>query len=144
MMVYNGGKWKNWIGVAIVSGLLVGCSSEPAKLVTHAVEGRVVNGKSPISHATVVLHPVQEFQGESIRPRGQTDADGKFRLTTYTQNDGAPSGEYRVTIQKWTTEKPEEGPQNRLSNKLSKPETSGLTATIQEGENKLDDFKISK
>ncbi|MBX3420915.1 MAG: carboxypeptidase regulatory-like domain-containing protein [Pirellulaceae bacterium] len=101
-------------------------------------------GKTPIRDATVVLHPVTELSDEAIRPRALTDADGKFRLTTYKQHDGAPAGEYRVTIQKWTTDKPDEGPKNRLNPKLAVPETSGLTATIQDGENKLQDFKISK
>jgi hypothetical protein len=33
-----------------------------------------------------------------VRPKGKTGADGKCVLGTYTQNDRAPIGKYKVTV----------------------------------------------
>jgi hypothetical protein len=38
------------------------------------------------------------------KPVGRVAEDGEFRLTTYREEDGAPSGEYAVTIL-WPGEK---------------------------------------
>ena len=68
--------------------------------------------------------------------------DGSFVLGTYGKEDGAPPGEYRVSVQ-WLvqTQKIEtEGnplPRNLLPARYGNFETSGLDVQIQQGENVL-------
>ena len=58
------------------------------------VEGVVTLDGKPLSGTTVSFMPT----GEGRPATGQTDADGKFRLTTFTTYDGALPGEYKVVI----------------------------------------------
>jgi hypothetical protein len=110
-----------------------GCSNSESRLPTFAVTGQVLQNNKPVPNATVVLHPVN---GDSTtKPRGKTDAQGNFKLTTYDLEDGAPSGEYLVTVEQWLTTNPEEGPKNRLPSKFSKPESSLLTAKVDNNPN---------
>ena len=67
------------------------------------------------------------------------EADGTFTLSTYTANDGAPQGEYLVTVV-WP-DPPRDargrpGP-NRLPERYAQPETSGLRARVADGPNEF-------
>lgn len=120
----------------------VGCQKSDERIATFPVTGKVLKNGNPINYATVVFHPVNAIDESSGKPRGVTDPDGTFTLTTYDGNDGAPAGDYQVTIQQWLTEKPEEGPKNQLKEKFSDPKTSQLTATISEGSNNALTFSV--
>ena len=85
-----------WLAVAILAVLLSSCARNTRKPV-YPVHGQVlVNGK-PAAGATVFFFPV-ESDPDAIAPYGVLDADGSFSLTTYLTFDGAPAGEYVVTI----------------------------------------------
>ncbi|MBS0262543.1 MAG: carboxypeptidase regulatory-like domain-containing protein [Planctomycetes bacterium] len=60
------------------------------------VQGRLLIGGKPAAGANVVLHPVDPHVVS--RSVGLTDADGSFRLMTYKTGDGAPVGNYVVTL----------------------------------------------
>jgi hypothetical protein len=67
------------------------------------------------------------------------EADGTFALSTYTANDGAPAGEYAVTVVWWkplvdANGKP--GP-NLLPERYARPETTPLRATVKAGTNEV-------
>ena len=55
----------------------------------------LVEGK-PAEGVQVFFHPLDASQ-RGI-PRGVTDAEGRFQLRTYHDGDGAPAGEYTVTV----------------------------------------------
>jgi len=120
----------------------VGCQKNDARIATFPVSGKVLKNGNPINYATVVFHPLNASDESSGNPRGVTNPDGTFTLTTYDGNDGAPAGDYQVTIQQWLTEKPEEGPKNQLKPKYSDPKTSQLTAKISEGNNAPITFSV--
>jgi hypothetical protein len=64
------------------------------------VTGRVLlNGKA-VPHAFVVFHPVV-LDSANVRPHAQADGNGSFLLSTYDDRDGAPAGEYRITVQQY-------------------------------------------
>jgi tetratricopeptide (TPR) repeat protein len=111
--------------------------------------GRALLGGKPMPGALIVLEPVWTKDPAFPRPRATVKEDGSFVLGTYKKEDGAPAGEYRVSVQ-WLlkTKKQEvEGgalPVNVLPSRYSKFETSGLTAVIQAGDNNIPAFQINR
>jgi len=98
----------------------------------------------PLEGALVLYHPVS---GDTSS-YGTTDADGRFLLTTFGDNDGAPEGSYKVVVTKFEYEvkptafdSPDEKavariPKPMLPTKYSKQETTDLTANVSaDGEN---------
>jgi hypothetical protein len=125
--------------VALLAVGVTSCGKADGRKPTFPVTGKVLlpDGK-PAEHASVVLHPVGEDGQDVPKPRGKVAADGSFSLTTYDAADGAPAGEYRVTVELWrTTGRGDEGPTNRLKPRYANPESSGLTATINPGPTEL-------
>jgi len=69
-------------------------SAEPT---LYAVEGKVlVNGK-PAENVNVAFHPL-DGDRNLFCPVGRTNGKGIFHLTTRYDADGAPAGEYSVTL----------------------------------------------
>lgn len=129
------------IGVLTAAIAGVGCSTRPAnRPATYAVSGVVQASGSPVEGATVC------FQGKEQGARsatGLTDAQGRYRLTTFTRGDGAPPGDYRVIVFKYKETPtvvaegeyspptgPEPPPQHELPPKYATANTSGLEATV--------------
>jgi hypothetical protein len=79
---------------AAVLGAL-GCSGPDRT--AYPVEFQVLVGGKPAAGATVVLHPVDPAPHPD-RPTGKADETGTVRLSTFAANDGAPAGEYVVTV----------------------------------------------
>jgi hypothetical protein len=87
--------------VALVAfvALTPGCGSNGRRPV-YPVHGTVLDSKDkPAAGAMVFFHPIETVEGELIKPLGYVQEDGTFALTTYTKDDGAPQGEYSVTIE---------------------------------------------
>src|SRR5262249_30955515 len=115
------------------------------QLSVHAVTGKVLFDGTPPEGATVTLHPVDRSM--TLRPRGFVGADGTFKVTTYLPNDGAPSGQYKLTVE-WR--KPVEvrgemtpGP-NVIPERYGKPETSRVEVTVGWGSNEIPPVEIGK
>src|SRR5215213_2423454 len=82
-----------------------GCSKSKDlnRLPVFPVNGRLsVKGQTP-SGAFVVLHPKKGTaiapNGEVVRPRAVVKPDGSFAFGSYDSSDGAPSGDYSVTVE---------------------------------------------
>jgi hypothetical protein len=113
------------------------------------VSGRVLVNGQPASQAVVMLYETNEAPLDAtagvIRPQGWTDSDGRFTLTSspHTMNDGAPAGEYRVTVT-WPAHRSGFGMgPDKLGGKYAKAESSGLTVRIEEKKNALAPFELS-
>ena len=127
--------------------LLSGCQgTESSSALPY--EGEVkINGK-PISGAMVVFHS-KNTGDQMVSPSGTTDGTGKFRLTSNKEFDGAPAGDYAVTI---TWFKPvttgnkvreEDGiVRNYLPAYLANPQTSGLVASVQKDLSQTKSFDL--
>ena len=64
----------------------LGCSNEHPEL--RGVSGLVTYNDAPVADATVAF-----YSDNSMRmATGRTDAEGRFSLTSFEANDGAPSG----------------------------------------------------
>jgi len=121
--------------------LFVGCSRSD-RVVTTPVEGKVLgqDGK-PLERATVVLHPT-DTSAKFPKPRGTTDAQGLFQLSTYDTADGAPVGKYKVTIEQWYRDTPDQAPTNHLTPQMASESTSGIEIQLSKGPNVLEPFKV--
>lgn len=123
---------------------LVGCGSKGPTL--YPVKGKVVgaDGK-PLEHATVVFHPVAATDPNLSKPRAKVAADGSFSLSTVGTDDGAPPGEYKVTVEQWLAgPRSDDPPANRLPTKYASPDQSGLTATVGSGPTELQPFVVKR
>jgi hypothetical protein len=105
------------------------------------VEGTVTFRGKPVKGALVALHPLgAAHRAAAPNPRATVQDDGRFRLSTYTHDDGAPEGDYVVTVQWFRTVNRlgDMGPgPNVLPPKYAKPESSDITVTVMAGANQL-------
>ena len=127
----------------VLCGLLLaamsGCGQAPAgdapdgKLVS--VKGQALFLDKPIPKATVTFHPLAVADKKAKTPFAVVQEDGTFLMTTYRPEDGAPAGEYSVTVS-WF--KPAKGTsaddgigEELLPAKYQRPESSGLKVTVK-------------
>lgn len=137
-------QW-NWIGSLLLGcALLVGCSSGE-KL--YPVSGKVTYKGQPLSGALVTLHPKDSSDPRVERPVGYTQEDGTFRLNT-GQREGAPAGQYVVTVICSRTVAPAGGKGkvfntggdetvDILGGTYANPNTSKIAVEIKPGPNEL-------
>src|SRR5262245_10070484 len=91
--------WVIVLSLAGVAFLLPSCGNQRRRAV-YPVHGQVFDDKNKAAAgAMVVFHPVNAADADLDRPRAFVDDDGSFALTTYEKEDGAPQGEYVVTIE---------------------------------------------
>jgi hypothetical protein len=98
----------------------------------------------------VIFHPLNDPDPRAPRPIARVGPDGSFTPTTYAGSDGAPAGEYAVTVA-WVLEADNQGvpreerqePRNLAPERYAKPETSGLRVRVQPGPNELAPFCLT-
>jgi hypothetical protein len=100
----------------------------------------------PLAEAMVVFHPVEGSVEGDHKPLAYTTDEGRFDMTTYLTGDGAPAGKYEITVElrepRVVGEETIRDGRNLLPPKYSRPDTSGLTCTVAEGENELPPIAI--
>jgi hypothetical protein len=134
--------------LAVVVG---GCSaktSTPSPVPTFPVAGKVTLKGQPVANARIRLHAIAGSSAVPIQamPRGMSGEDGSFSLSTFKTNDGAPEGDYLVTIScpgphEGKTEDMDEAPET-LPVKYTRKETSGLMIHVAPVENQLSPFDL--
>ncbi len=134
----------NTFSILMVTGLLFsGCNSRPAyqEADVFPVSGSVSVAGKPAAGVVVVFHPQSDTgMTKGNKPYTTTGEDGTFQVTTYTTGDGAPAGEYIVTLI-WPVNPRGPSP-DRLKGRYAKPDKSTITATIQQGENTLPKWEL--
>ena len=125
--------------------VLCGCNRHSGRAEVQPVEGRVLWNGKPLEGAQVVFC-AQDTAVEAARsPRARTGPDGRFRLGTYAQADGAPEGQYVVTVvdfplaQKGSDSVPGS---NVLPQKYANVKTSDLRAQVARGPNTLPPLEL--
>jgi hypothetical protein len=76
--------------------LSTGCRPQPEPEI-FSVEGVLTVNGEPAANASLAFHPLDRNVNVSC-PVGRSDARGVFHLTTHSHFDGAPPGDYAVTI----------------------------------------------
>lgn len=130
-----------------MAGLLVcltclGCGGD-WQAETHPAGGQIsVNGEPPAG-AVVELHATGEaVDVRNSRPWAIVQEDGSYTLSTYERNDGAPVGEYAVTV-RWPPDVSQPSLSDRLNNAYVDPSRSQWKVTISEGDNELPPIEIT-
>lgn len=150
--------------VVLMLVFAVGCGGgkDPNRPKTCPVSGIVTLSGTPVEGATVNF----QLAGGKTSSLGMTDASGKYTLSTFGGSDGARPGDYKVSIVKYdrqAVQTPPPGqlapggidektyappqatganepavPKNRLPEKYANPETSQLTAKVDDkGKNEI-------
>jgi hypothetical protein len=120
---------------------LTSCSGKYGDHPPQPTYGQVLVNGEPAKAAMVVFYHQDDWGDKSIVPQALTDEEGRFSLSTYGVKDGAPAGEYQVTVE-WPTSLGKNPGPDRLSGKFAKRGTSGLTARIEKGNNVLPPFEL--
>ena len=134
--------------IVMVALMLVttGCGSaqDPDRLPVFPATGKISFKGAVPDGAYVALHSKTKAKapnGQEVVPTGQVKPDGTFDLSSYAAADGAPPGEYKLTIEWHKTIKPAGGDPilgpNLLPPQYSKAATSPVEVIIATGPNEL-------
>jgi hypothetical protein len=109
---------------------------------TYPVTGTVTVNGIPASGADVTLHPSGAEWADrwQQRPFGKVRGDGTFVLSTFALEDGAPAGDYVVTLY-WPDRG---GDTDRLGGAHARPDRpEPLRITVRPAANPLDAIKLT-
>ncbi len=116
----------------------------------YPVHGQLFYQGKPAANALVVFHALDENGAPTgTRPHATVGPDGSYTLGTYGSEDGAPAGEYAVTVEWWLAGQKQRGaegddaPTNHLPARFASPKTSRLAATVQAGTNDVPAFNLA-
>jgi hypothetical protein len=132
------GLWRFCLCVCLVSCASNRYGDHPP----YPTSGRVVVNGQPAAGANVVFFHQGDWGKKTILPQAWTDEDGRFALSTYGVEDGAPAGDYRVVVEWPAYRRGKEWGPDQLGGKFAKPESSGLTAHVEKGSNELAPFDL--
>ncbi len=129
--------WKRVCCLALLV-LPVGCRRQPTEPV-HPVHGTATYRGVPMWNARISFVPTGDLKARRVAA-GVVDEQGNFQLTTYKHCDGAPAGEYVVTIY-WPgpdSQREDEGtPPDLLGGAYAARDTSPLRATVGKHPNEI-------
>lgn len=122
-----------WCSLLAVS---CGCQEAPTQQ-TYRVKGRLFVDDNLAAKACIAFHPIDKVKSQGRCSVAMTQRDGSFELTTYAMHDGAPEGDYTVTVIWPDDSMPEDECEcidllqhDRLSGKYADPKTTSLLVTI--------------
>ncbi len=153
------GKWtrRGWATRLAAVGLAMAvpaCGGDPGQLPVYPVKGEVRLNNEPTEGAFLVFHPVSgdatkgdKRTGEPLKPTAQVKSDGSYLLTTYTEGDGAPAGDYAVTLE-WRKLVKKEGDvaagPNVIPPEYARPESTPWKVTVKTDANLVEPKQIEK
>ena len=79
--------------------VILGCGKEPSFKTTvpvFPVAGKILYQGKPLARVILLFHSMNVNQ--KIKSQATTDDDGKFVATTFKTADGAPEGDYIITL----------------------------------------------
>lgn len=132
-------------GVLLACAMLAGCCSDMGWPKRYPVTGQVLVDGKPAVRAVVTFHPAGPHpDGKTYAPSTFTDDDGRFRLTTFEAGDGAPPGDYTVTVvASYIFKDGQDIPvKDLLKGRYADPKSSQLKITVREEDNALAPFDL--
>lgn len=139
--------------VLAFAALLVAAGCGSGKPATVPVTGKVAFNKTTApAGALVVFHPADDALEKRIggKPFATVGEDGSFTLTTYAADDGAPEGDYGVTVEwrgkakgvKLALGDGGAGGALLVKEKYANPQKPILKATVKKGEPNTFAFEV--
>jgi hypothetical protein len=125
---------------ALLALAIAGCGGGSKRPAVFKTSGKITYRNQPAGGAFVVLHPKHSACPDAPRPTAHVRPDGTFEATTFDTADGAPAGEYVVTVQwrKLVKQNGEWTPgADLIPARYASPQTSDLTIRIAAGDNNL-------
>jgi len=87
-----------WPLSAVLLAAICGCDDKPA---VALVSGKVLYNGEPLPYGNIVFQPPQgQPAGAAIQP------DGSFRLSTFSEYDGAIIGPHKVSVACYASQRP--------------------------------------
>ncbi len=146
-MSKSSNKVRRWVLVAasLLCGLAVGCSGSKQTPV-YPVRGQVLLNGKPLPQAIVTFHP-NGAGPDAPAPSAQTDAEGRYTLTSFESGDGAPEGDYAVSLVCFRARElrkgsDEDSARNIVPVRYANAATSRLTAKVSPGANELPPLQV--
>jgi hypothetical protein len=96
-----------WLVVIWAVTVVTGCSGKHGppplkgtKLAVFPVKGKLMMDGKPMVGAAIIFNPVTKLPKDAPQrqPRAFADENGDFTVSTYGDGDGAPAGDYKVTV----------------------------------------------
>src|SRR5262245_59643767 len=84
-----------FVGALLALGL-TGCGDGRIKV--YPASGQVLYNGEPLKGVDIAFHPLDPKSNTGYPPHATTDENGKFTLTTFLKDDGAPAGEFQVAV----------------------------------------------
>lgn len=135
------------VAAVVILLATVGCGSkEPFqdRVPVFPVEGKITFKGEAMPGAFVAFHPKSKNQDVPV-PRASVKPDGSLVVSTYDGGDGAPEGEYVLTVEWYKLVKNGgdvvAGP-NVVPKKFAKPKTSGLVVNVAAGQNTIPPIQL--
>jgi hypothetical protein len=133
------------ISMLLLCTLTMSCGGDKRFKPTYPVRGQVFFEGKPAAGAAIRFQAVGVEEHPWTKPSAEVDDNGDFTVTTYRKDDGMPAGKYEVAIiwlPKGYVGPIEKG--NKLPARYADPATSGLTVEVQNSENVLPSFHLTK
>lgn len=146
------------LSLICVCAVALGCSKGPKKpadlpALNPTVVTVTYDDGEPVADAQVVLRNPSSTGGRVWNVTGKTDASGKATMMTDGNWPGVPAGDYQGMVIKEISDVEEpttvggsaivKGIKRYVATKYGDPHDSGLTASIQAGDNQVE-FKVGQ
>jgi len=147
---------RQTIGAVGLALTVIFCASCSGGKPLYPVRGEVFFEGQPAAGALVVLHPLDDNSPAAIRPSGYVQSDGSVNLTSYVTpsrvvGDGAPAGEYIVTVswlptdvKEYLSKHPGSVLPDKLGGRYGQPDSSKLRAKVLEQPTELPRIDLKK
>jgi hypothetical protein len=121
-----------------------GCSSDVPRVQVYPITGKVTYKGKPPAGARVVLRPIGGTAVEGLVPSGAVKVDGSFAITSFDPEDGAPEGDYAVTVEWYKYDEKIGGiGGNVIPDEYANPSTSPVKVTVQGGPTSIPPIAIN-
>jgi len=131
------------VGLSLLIMAAAGCGSNGPKMVP--IRGLVTYKGAPLINVTqgIVRYSPKASTTSAREATGRIQPDGSFVLTTFQKADGVVAGDYNVTVSAYSGEvlsreqtesgASSSGPRLMIPKKYLKPDSSGLSDTVDSG-----------
>lgn len=134
------------LAAAVFMLVIGGCTPQDA-VRCQPVRGQVLFDGQALAEAVVVFHSKAETKTTLPKSLAYTDAQGRFELTTLKSNDGAPVGDYAITVElnepRQVGEELVRDGRNLLPERYGHPDSSGFSYRVVEGGNDVPPLRIT-